>query len=182
MILGRSEATVWQNPISTQRAFKLPGEWQVLLKRKMTKNVFSRQSFGAYNRTWGRANFHKHSCEKRVSAVLFKWNLLMKSLFVYPPLLIFCPVTWQSAYRKRSGLVRWQTSIPEAFPDEDGSDESVMTPPPPPPGGILAAAKQQRFLLLDKLDNIQSDISRCFQSQTQASAKASNVAVIFLCF
>lgn len=62
MILGGSEATVWQNPISTQRAFKLPGEWQVLLKRKMTKNVFSRQSFGACNRTWGRGNFHKHSC------------------------------------------------------------------------------------------------------------------------
>lgn len=27
-----------------------------------------------------------------------------------------------------SELVRWQTSIPEAFPDEDRSDESVMTP------------------------------------------------------
>lgn len=106
--------------------------------------------------------------KKKVSAVLFKWNLLMKSLFVYPPLLIFCPVTWQSAYRERSGLVRWQTSIPEAFPDEDGSDESVMTPP----GEFLAAAKQQRFLLSDKLDTIHSDISRCFQSQTRASAKS----------
>lgn len=73
----------------------------------------------------------------------------MKSHFVYPPMLIICTVTWQSVHHRGASQARQVTDVNTGgiFPDEDRSDESVMTPR----GDILAAAKQQRFPLSDEI-------------------------------